>query len=126
MQNNRQSIWNAAFPENEPVVMREHDFSVHPKYQQATPVQTPAQPPQDYYQQPPQAYAPPVQYVPVSRFEPLPGQKMLIGSVVAIVGGVAAALGYNIGLPITPGEGVQMAWGGAMGIFAHLRLKKMG
>lgn len=60
-----------------------------------------------------------------NRWEPFPGQKLLIGSVLAIPVGIAVALGYNIGLPLMPGDGVQMAWGGLMGVFAHLRLRKM-
>ena len=113
MLNNRQSIWDAAFPQaGEQVEFREPDFSRHPQFQ---PMQQNVPQQQDYYPQP----APPV-----SR-EPLPGKKLLIGSLMAIVAGGATAFGYDIGLPITPGEGFQMAWGGVMGVFAHLRFKKM-
>ena len=119
------SVWDSAFPAGSSADVRieEPDMSQHPQYvppllpprYQSAP---PSSPLTDYWAG---QNAPP----PAQRWEPMPGKKLMIGSILGIAVGVANGMGYDIGIQMTPGEGWNLAWGGLMGVFADFRFKKM-
>ena len=117
MDNKQPSIWDAAFPPaSAPVINQSPDVAPPSQY---SPVPRPS-PPADYY-------VPAPQYptaLPAQRWEPLPGKKLTIGALLGIAVGIAQGLGYDTGIQMTPGEGWMLAWGGLMGVFADMRLKK--
>lgn len=117
------SIWDDAFkhppvhtapiqPQN-PEYPQPHELDYRPEI----PVTLPPQP-QASNTLPPWAGQAP-------KWEPLPGKKLTLGSIGSIAVGALVAAGFNLGLPMSPGEGIQLAIGGVLALFADLRLKKM-